>query len=244
MHRFFVNRVITEQETEIVIDQETDVRHIVKALRVQVEEKLEIVDAKGEEYVVSVKSLGDEVTCEIIEKLLVTRESPIEIDLYQGLAKGTKMETIIQKAVELGVHKVYPVSMKRSIVKLDQKSSVKKIERWQAIADEAAKQSKRSNIPVVEALVDMKNIKSLEYDLILIAYELESQKNLHQTLEGFSGKKIAVFIGPEGGFEEDEVNQVLSLGGNSISLGKRILRTETAGMMLISILQYALGDVY
>ncbi|MBN2794157.1 MAG: 16S rRNA (uracil(1498)-N(3))-methyltransferase [Clostridia bacterium] len=244
MHRFFVNKSINDQETEIVIDHESDVRHIVKALRVQIEEKLEIVDANGEEYVVSVKSLGEEVICEILEKLIITRESPIEIDLYQGLAKGTKMETIIQKAVELGVHKVYPVSMKRSIVKLDEKSSVKKIERWQAIADEAAKQSKRSNIPVVEALVDMKNIKSLEYDLILIAYELESQKNLHQILESFSGKKIAVFIGPEGGFEEDEVNQILNLGGNSISLGKRILRTETAGMMLISILQYALGDVY
>lgn len=242
MHRFFVDKIIG-QETSVVIDNPIDVKHITKSLRVRLGEALEIVDTSGQEYIVEVTDLDDLVTCQIIKQSEVKRESPIQIDLYQGLAKGSKMELIVQKAVELGVANVIPVSMKRSIVKLDSKSSKKKIERYQAIADEAAKQSKRSVIPQVKDVVDMKAIKDLPYDLVLLAYELESQKGLRETLDEFEGKSIAVFIGPEGGFEEEEVNQILNLGGHSVSLGKRILRTETAGMMLISILQYALGDV-
>ncbi|MBI9015367.1 MAG: 16S rRNA (uracil(1498)-N(3))-methyltransferase [Clostridiales bacterium] len=242
MHRFFVDYKITSDQ--IVIDDKNDVNHIKRALRVTVGEKLEICDAESDEYIVEVKSIDDVIVCDVIEKNAVDRESPIQVDLYQGLAKGSKMETIIQKSVELGIHTIYPLNTKRAIVKLDDKGEKKKIERWQKIADEAAKQSKRSHLPVIENVISVKNFSSVyeQYDLILVAYELESSRTLKQLLSN-EYKRIAVIIGPEGGFEVEEVELLVGLGAHSISLGPRILRTETAGSTLVSILQYELGDI-
>lgn len=242
MHRFFVDYKISSDQ--IVIDDKNDVNHIKRALRVTVGEKLEICDAESIEYIVEVKSLEDVILCDVIERNAVDRESPIQIDLYQGLAKGSKMETIIQKSVELGIHTIYPLNTKRVIVKLDDKGEKKKIERWQKIADEASKQSKRNHLPVVENVISIKNFSSVvkQYDLILIAYELESSRTLKQLLSN-DYKRIAVVIGPEGGFEVEEVELLVGLGAHSISLGPRILRTETAGSTLVSILQYELGDI-
>ena len=242
MHRFFVDYKVSSDQ--IVIDDKNDVNHIKRALRVTIGEKLEICDVESDEYIVEVKSLDDVIICDVIEKSTVDRESPIQIDLYQGLAKGSKMETIIQKSVELGIHTIYPLNTKRAIVKLDDKGEKKKVERWQKIADEAAKQSKRSHLPLVEKVLSIKNFSSVskQYDLILVAYELESSRTLKQLLSN-DYKRIAVVIGPEGGFEVDEVDAMVKLGAHSISLGPRILRTETAGSTLVSILQYELGDI-
>ena len=242
MHRFFIDyKVIAD---EIIISDKNDVKHIVKALRVQLGEKLEICDNSSDEYIVEVVSLNEEVICKVIKKNDVKRESPIKIDLYQGLAKGSKMETIIQKSVELGVHKIIPLNTKRVIVKLDSKGEKKKIERWQKIADEAAKQSKRSHLPTVEEMVHINSFDSkfANYDLVLVAYELESSRSLKKHLEG-EYKKIAILIGPEGGFETTEIDALVNLGVHSVSLGPRILRTETAGMTMLSIIQYELGDI-
>lgn len=241
MHRFFVDYKV---ENEVIIHDKDDVNHIKKALRVQIGEKLEVCDISGDEYIVEVLEMTDQVRCEIISVSDVLRESPIEVHLFQGLAKGSKMDTIVQKSVELGVNKIYPLQTKRSIVKLDAKSAKKKVERWQKISDEAAKQSKRSQLPSVESLVTLNDLHVMleSYDLILVAYELEQSRKLKECLIDTS-KKIAVIIGPEGGFEEEEVHELIEKGAVSISLGPRILRTETAGVMLVSILQYQLGDV-
>ena len=242
MHRFFVDFKITGKE--IVIDNENDVNHIKRALRVTVGEKLEVCDAGSDEYIVEVKALDDVITCTVIEQNTVDRESPVKIDLFQGLAKGSKMETIIQKSVELGIQCIYPLNTKRAIVKLDDKGAKKKIERWQKIADEAAKQSKRSHLPLVEQVLHIKDFDQVldQYDTVLVAYELEFSRTLKELLKT-DGKRIAVVIGPEGGFEASEVENLVALGAHSISLGPRILRTETAGSTLVSILQYALGDI-
>lgn len=245
MHRFFISKPVKLEDRVVIIDAENDVNHIVRALRVTVGEKLEVCDINGKEFVVEVDKMDEVVSTTIIRENLVSRESHLKIDLYQGLAKGSKMETIIQKSVELGVHKIVPLMTKRAIVKLDDKSASKKIDRWQKIADEAGKQSKRSMIPIVEKILHIKNFKDVvsEYDLVLVAYELESDGHLKQVLKSTNAQKVAILIGPEGGFDSDEIDNLLTLGVKSISLGPRILRTETAGPMLLSILQYELGDV-
>jgi 16S rRNA (uracil1498-N3)-methyltransferase len=244
MHRFFIDEIIDINNETVTIHKTDDVRHISKVLRVQVGEALEICDGDSLEYVAVVKEISDVILCNQLKKQFIKRESELEIDLYQGIAKGSKMETIIQKSVELGVSKVIPTIMKRSIVKLTDQSEKKKIDRWQKIADEASKQSKRTVIPKIENSIKLSKLKSFDdYDLILVAYEQEKTKKIDHVLKDFHGKRIGIFIGPEGGFEEDEIKHLESLGAKSISLGPRILRTETAGMMLISILQFAIGDV-
>ena len=244
MHRFFIEEVINKEDTEVIIHKSEDVNHIAKALRVRVGEALEICDGDSKEYTVVVKSISEVVVCHNIKANDVNRESPLSIDLYQGLAKGSKMDTIIQKAVELGVHSIVPTLMHRSIVKIDAQGEKKKTERWQKIADEAAKQSKRSHIPMIEPVVNLSKLKDLsDYDLILVAYEKENTLKVKEAIKDIGGQKVAIFIGPEGGFEESEIELLEKLGAKSISLGSRILRTETAGVMLLSILQYALGDV-
>lgn len=242
MHRFFIDEVVNEKQ--IIIHNMDDVKHIKKALRVVTGEKLEICDGTGSEYVVEVIALDDVVTCKVLHQVTVQRESPVEIHLIQGLAKGSKMDTIVQKAVELGASRIIPLQSKRSIVKLDSKGINKKIERWQKISDEASKQSKRTKIPIIDSVIDISTLEQLvtTYDIVLIAYELESSRALKECLD-VAHKKIGIVIGPEGGFEKEEVDTLVSLGAISISLGPRILRTETAGMMLLSILQYELGDV-
>jgi len=244
MHRFFIEEVIGETSDRVIIHKAEDVKHLSKALRVKVGENLEICDGASQEFIVTVESIGEIVTCKDPRKNSVDRESPIQIDLFQGLAKGSKMETIIQKAVELGVNQVIPLDLKRSIVKLDPKSAGKKVDRWQKIADEASKQSKRSHRPQVGQVIKLRDLGDLgDYDLLLVAYENERTLQTKEALADFDGQKIGIFIGPEGGFEEEEIAYLQDLSAKSISLGPRILRTETAGMMLISILQYALGDV-
>ena len=165
---------------------------------------------------------------------------PIEIYLFQGLPKADKFELIIQKAVELGAHKIVPVQMKRSIVKIEDKKKKDKVNRWQAISESSAKQSKRTSIPEICPIIDFKDAvtKAKDFDLVLIPYE--NKLGMSETLSALkqikSGMKVAVFIGPEGGFDESEIELAKENGAKIISLGKRILRTETASIATLSML--------
>ena len=171
-------------------------------------------------------------------------ELPNQIYLFQGLPKGDKMELIIQKAVELGVYSIVPVEMKRCVVKLDEKKAQKKTVRWQQISESAAKQSKRMLIPEVKRVMTWKEALAFakELDVLLVPYELA--KGMKETREIISSIKsdqsIGIFIGPEGGFAQEEVQAAIEAGVKPITLGKRILRTETAGMTMLSILMFTL----
>ena len=188
--------------------------------------------------------LEDEVTAHIMYAQEAGYELSSKIYLFQGLPKADKMELVIQKAVELGAFEVIPVAMKRSVVKLDAKKAESKVKRWNAIAESAAKQSKRSILPQVSDVVTFAQaVKMAENCQIkLLPYEcadgMEKTKRLIENIT--PGQDIAVFIGPEGGFDLDELELAKEAGCEIITLGKRILRTETAGMMLLSVLMYHL----
>lgn len=239
MHRFFI------EDTQIVDGQVfisgENFEHMVKSLRVKIGEKVELSNGKGLEYIASVQEISpNQVLLKIAQEATNSSEMPIEITLYQGLPKYTKMDLIVQKAVELGVTSIVPLIMERTIVEIDKKAN-KKIERWQKISEEAAKQSKRGIIPVIKPVIKLKDIdKEFEKnDLNLIAFENEEDSNLKKILIEYNEvKKIGIVIGPEGGISEKEVEYLRALKAKSISLGKRILRTETAGMAMLSMLVY------
>lgn len=223
-----------------------DVNHIKNVLRMKAGEEISISNGvDGKDYRCGIEELLDE---EIICNLRFIKEDGVELPsrvyLFQGLPKADKMELIIQKAVELGVHAVIPVSCKRSVVKLDDKKAKSKIARWQQIAEAAAKQSKRGIIPEVKTVLSMKEAVALaeQCKVKLIPYELaegmEKTKEIISSLK--SGEDVAIFIGPEGGFEESEVQLAVENGIVPITLGKRILRTETAGMTVLSWIMYQL----
>ena len=180
------------------------------------------------------------VLAKILEEKYQDTALPVSITLFQGLPKLDKMELIIQKAVELGVDGITPVQMSRSIVKLDEKKAKDKVTRWQAIAESAAKQSKRTTIPTINQVISLNNVVKTfsEYDLVLLPYECKN--GMQDTIDALNtikkGMKIAVLIGPEGGFDLKEVSLAEELGAKTISLGKRILRTETAAITTLSML--------
>ena len=247
MYKFFINHnQINENKAKIIGE---DVNHIANVLRLKKEEKIIICDKdENISYVAKIKEINREyIKCEIIEQILENIESNVNIDLYQGLPKIDKMEYIIQKATELGVRDIYPVITKRCIVKLDEKLKTKKIERWQKIAEVAAKQSKRDYIPKIENAINLENIcQNIEkYDIILLAYEDEKSNTLKSELKklvlnlGKTEKiKIGIVIGPEGGLDIKEVNVLKNAGAKIITLGKRILRTETASLVILSDIIY------
>ncbi len=203
----------------------------------------------GDEFLVSennvsnlcrIESMENEsIIVEIIEESFQDTSLPIKIYLFQGLPKKDKMELIIQKAVELGVDGIIPVQMNRCIVKLDEKKKKSKTERWQAIAESAAKQSKRTSIPVVYDAVSYKQalVKAAELDLFMVPYECEDEMNstINALSKITSGMSVGILIGPEGGFELNEIDSAINAGGLPISLGKRILRTETAAITAVSM---------
>ena len=186
----------------------------------------------------------EKVFLHIIEEKIGNTELPSKIYLFQGLPKSDKMELIVQKAVELGVYEIIPVSTKRAVVKLDAKKAGKKVERWNSIAEGGAKQSGRTVIPKVREVMTYK--EALTYaktlDIVLVPYELADGMNKTKEIIGRieKGQSIGIFIGPEGGFEKEEVEQAMETGAEPITLGKRILRTETAGLTILSILMYHL----
>ena len=219
----------------------SDVNHMKNVLRMKEGETLTVCDRSGMEYFCEVAEyLNGEAILNILKKGQAQTELPVRLVLYQGLPKKDKMELIIQKAVELGAAEIVPVMTKRCIVKLeDDKKETKKIERWQAIAESAAKQSKRSIIPEVRDIVSYKNALKMaeELDVVLVPYEnKDGMKATKEALAGIkSGMSVGIFIGPEGGFDEKEIETAVEMGGKTISLGKRILRTETAAITAVGM---------
>lgn len=210
-----------------------DAAHISRVLRGKAGDILTVCDGKGNDYTAEITSVSDKsVTLEIKETFVTKSEPSVRITLYQGLPKGDKIETIIQKCVELGVCGIVPVNTERCIVKIDKNKENKKMERWRKIAESAAKQSGRGIIPSVGQVVSFENAlkEASSMDGAVIPYELEEKNGLKSFLDGFKGESLAVFIGPEGGFSIDEIEKAVKSGVVPVTLGKRILRTETAGM--------------
>lgn len=243
MQHFFV---IPEQvgETEIYVTGQ-DVNHMKNVLRMKIGEQVEISDGNNKKYLCEVSAYEDD---QAVLKILETREADTELKsklyLFQGLPKNDKMELIVQKAVELGAYEVIPVAMKRCVVKLDAKKAAKKVERWNSISESAAKQAGRSLIPKVSEVVSYQEAleKAKKLDVVLVPYELaegmaETKQLLHQIQPRQS---VGIFIGPEGGFEREEVEQAMADGAHPVTLGRRILRTETAGFTMLSILMFEL----
>lgn len=243
MYRFFTGREqIIDGKVHITGD---DVNHIRNVLRMKKGETILISCGDEWEYTCSISELSeDEILADVTDAQKPGKELRSKIYLFQCLPKSDKMETVIQKAVELGAFEVVPVSSKRCIVKLDQKRGKQKVVRWNGIAESAAKQAKRMIIPTVHEILGFREALEMakEMDVKLIPYEMES--GMSRTREIFSsiepGQSIAVLIGPEGGFDEAEVELAKEAGFSSITLGRRILRTETAGMTTLSILMYLL----
>lgn len=241
MYHFFVDSsAIGEGKVRIT---GADLNHMKNVLRMKPGEAVLISDGTGKDYNCQVETYTEgEGILEILSENEDSRELPSRIWLFQGLPKSDKMEVIIQKAVELGAAGVIPVATRNAVVKLDAKKAESKVRRWQAIAESAAKQSKRSYISQVGAVMSLKEafsyIEEQKFDLCMIPYELEKgMDGTKQVLSRLaSGQQIAVFIGPEGGFDEEEIRLALEKNVIPVSLGKRILRTETAGPAILALL--------
>ena len=246
MDRFFVDKKNINLENNTCIIEGEDVKHISKVLRCRIGEELEVCDNNNNEYICEITNIDkNQVELNIVEKVDIQRESDLKIKVYQGLPKGPKMEMILQKLTEVGVDEIILVQTKRTVVKVDDKKEDKKLERWERIIYEAAKQSKRGKLPTLrgvltfkEALADMK-----ENDFNIAPYENEKTKSIKQAIKGVNINNIGIFVGPEGGFEETEIEAIEDIGGQSVSLGPRILRTETASLVASSIVLYELSDL-
>ncbi len=251
MYHFFVEESRIK-ENRIYVDG-ADYNHIKNVIRLK----------NGDEVMISVRNMqmsdavrnfmcglseytDKAVVFDIIDRDVPDTELPCQVILYQGLPKSDKLELIIQKAVELGVSQIVPVAMKRSVVKLDDKKAAAKLPRWNAISESAAKQSKRSLIPEVRPVMSyaLAVREAAGCDICFVPYENENgMAETRRLVSSITpGNRVAVFIGPEGGFEDDEIEVARKLGMHTITLGKRILRTETAGLSFLSMLAYALEN--
>lgn len=243
MHHFFVTpQQISGDKIRI---EGGDVNHMKNVLRMKLHEKAEISDGESRTYLCEVEAYEEDVAVlHILEEMEADTEPASKLYLFQGLPKSDKMELIVQKAVELGVYQVIPVAMKRSVVRLDDKKASKKADRWNSIAESAAKQAGRSRIPEVTMPLSYNEALKMaeELDVTLLPYELAggmevTREVIHQIK---SGQSVGIFIGPEGGFEPEEVDAAVSMGAKVITLGKRILRTETAGLATLAVLMFEL----
>lgn len=250
MYHFFVEPSQISDKRVIITGE--DVNHIKNAIRLKQGDEISVSNGiDGREYRCGITEFTDtEIYCQLRFIKEEGVELPSKVYLFQGLPKGDKMEFIIQKMVELGVYEIIPVAMKRCVVKLEGKKADAKAARWQAIAEAAAKQSKRGIVPQIHGIMNYK--EALEYarkmDVRLVPYELEDTLDKAEGMAGTrkviggleAGQSVAVFIGPEGGFEEQEINDAVLSGMMPITLGKRILRTETAGMTVMAWIMYQL----
>jgi 16S rRNA (uracil1498-N3)-methyltransferase len=242
MNRFFYPLPILGSTIEITDVEE--IKHMDRVLRLKAGEQVEICDSTGRVFISEIVDIQKKsVLLNALEEDFTQRELSFQIDLIQGLPKASKMDMIIQKNVELGVHAIRAVEFKRCVTRLKDASETGKIERWQKIADEASKQAKRNRQTRIDKSLPFKELlKNMAgYDLILVAYE-NATASLKAVLEPINPQRIAVIIGPEGGFEEEEVAALEQLGAKVVSLGTRILRTETAGIFVLSALAYAYED--
>ena len=221
-----------------------DVRHIKKVLRYNIDDVLSVCDEVGTCYEAKIIEFNekDEIICSIDKTIEKEAETPYSITLYQGLPKSDKLELIIQKCTELGVTNFVPVQMARSIAKVKGENEAKKLERWNKIASEASKQCGRQKLPVGDGVINFENIieNISKYDIVLVPYESEENINVKQILKGLKSKiaSIAIIIGPEGGFAPEEIECLKDNGAKICTLGPRILRTETAGIATVSMINY------
>lgn len=247
MPKFFVTSEDIHQEEIKIMGK--DVNHIKNVLRKKIGEELTICNQDiPTDYLCKIIGMEeDRIQCHIIKQLETNSEANIKVSIFQGLPKADKMEWVIQKAVELGVYDITPIEMKRCVVKLTDKDKIKKLQRWQKIAEVAAKQSGRNRIPPINKIQSIKNICNLcsDYDIVIVAYENEKENKLKYELQKLKDLptedfKIAVLIGPEGGIDASEIQLLKEKGAKIVTLGNRILRTETVALNVLSIIMYEL----
>lgn len=243
MSRFFTEPSNIEGKY-IRLTSKEDIHHLVKVLRGKEGDKIDVSDGSLWEYKAEISSINDdEILLQILDKQAFAREPELQVTLFQGIPKAGKMEVIIQKCVEMGVGAITPVFMERTVV-IEKGNFDKKLQRWQKISDEAVKQCKRGVIPQVNKNVDFASmIRELDsYDLILFPYENESNYSIKDCLCGLKDKpkSVAMVIGPEGGFSDKEATKLVEAGAEKVTLGKTILRTETAGLVALAMTMYQL----
>lgn len=246
MHRFFVS---PEQITDatIVITGD-DVSHIAKSLRLQVGEEVSVAAGTGTDYLVRIREFRTgEVVTEILHSSPSPAEPTVEVTLFQGLPKSDKLDLIVQKCTELGIHRIVPVETSRSIVRLTDKKADRRVERWQKIAEEAAKQSQRGRIPEVSNVRSWRELTAAlqkeSFDLFIVPWEEAQESSIREVIQrvkatGGRPERIACLIGPEGGLSAEEVQTLKAFGARPVTLGPRILRTETAGFTVLTVLMY------
>lgn len=240
MHKLFLNehKIL---DNKVMVTGE-DYNHIANVLRLKPDDEITISDGQGQDYYCIIERIsGQEVILRIEEALVGNNELPIKVYLFQGLPKKDKMELIIQKSIELGVFEIIPVEMKRSIVKISNEKAGQKSMRWNKIAQSAAAQSKRAYIPIVQEPMTFKEAVAfcgnLEASIILSEKETDLMTS-RAFIQNLAVKTLGVFIGPEGGFDEEEFNVLSEHKVKSITLGKRILRTETASLAVLSVIGF------
>jgi len=247
VHRFMVspNNI---QNNKITLEGD-DLKHLRQVLRLKPGDTILVFDGSGVEYEANILTLEKSSALAEIKAVFQTETEPkTRITLFQGLPKGEKMDLIIQKGVELGVHRIIPVITKRTVVKLNKTDREKKAERWSRISKEAAKQCRRAYVPEVTEPITFDDalIKTKSFGAALLLYENEGKKCLKETLKCYNINKIrdiALFVGPEGGFAHQEVKKCTNIGCDIVSLGKRILRVETATISVLSIIMYEMGEM-
>lgn len=240
MPKFFVKSEDINDHT-VTLEGE-NANHIGNVLRAKTGDMITVCDGEGRDYECKITEITKKyVRAKITDIFTNDNEPDIKITLYQGLPKADKMELVIQKCIEIGVDRIVPVKTEHTVVKLDGKED-KKLLRWNKIAEAAAKQCGRGKIPVVDRVMNFKEAvdEGCSLDGAVIPYEKEKGNSLKSFAKGFKGKSIGVFIGPEGGFSNSEIEYAISRGVKSVTLGKRILRTETAGLVASVILLYEL----
>ena len=246
MPKFFVTQdKITENQ--IIIDTE-DVAHISRVLRLGIGDHVTVCDSQGTDYEAEIAEMEQkQIVCSITENRASESEPNIKVTLFQGLPKASKMEYIIQKTTELGISEIVPVKLSRCVVKIDNKKDErKKLDRWQKISEAAAKQSGRGIVPQISEIMTLDEVieRSKEFDLFFVPYECEEQKTLKEVLLSRSDiKTVGFIIGPEGGFDPAETEKLHESGIDTVTLGKRILRTETAGEAVLAMTMYEIGDI-
>lgn len=245
MYHFFAPSENSEKGSVTITGP--DVNHITNVLRLKKGDRIVVADGRDRDSLCEIEEAGPGfVRCKVLPDRLAETECPVRIHLFQGLPKGDKMETIIQKAVELGAVSVTPVEMKRSVVRLEEKKKAAKTERWQRIAESAAKQCGRRIIPAVELTQSFAGALKTAGEMQTVLVPYENAEDIASTRRILSevpkGSDCAVFIGPEGGFDPAEIRELEAAGARLITLGPRILRTETAGMAVLAMCTLMMED--
>lgn len=240
MHRFFIKK--QNILGAMITVHGDDVQHISKVLRLQIGDKIVLCDGEGNDYLTAVESMDKHsIRTIVLDKEASRGEPDIDVVLYQGIPKSTKMDVIIQKCTEMGIKRIVPVYTVRTVVRLEsEKDERKKIERWTKIAEEAAKQSGRGIIPVIDMPMTLQQalMDAAKLDIVIVPYELEDSLSIKEALSKGKGGRIGFFIGPEGGFEVSEIEKAKEMGAVPVTLGSRILRTETAGVAVLTSIMY------